>query len=120
MLMMEKSMAFLWTKQAAIADNIANAETPNYKTKVVTFEEDLRSRLEAAVGSNAPKSRIREVLEESDFAVVDAQETTRMDDNGVNATEQMVELVRNSYQLQYVMNAISSDLNTLRTAVRGQ
>ena len=41
-LMMEKSMGFLWTKQAAILDNISNAETPNYKAKVVTFEESLR------------------------------------------------------------------------------
>ena len=45
-LMMEKSMAFLWTKQAAILDNIANAETPGYKAKIVTFEETLKARLE--------------------------------------------------------------------------
>ena len=38
LLMLEKSMGFLWTKQAAVLDNIANAETPNYKAKVVTFE----------------------------------------------------------------------------------
>ena len=33
MLMLQRSMNFLWTKQTAISDNIANAETPNYKTK---------------------------------------------------------------------------------------
>ena len=43
-----------------------------------------------------------------------------MDGNGVNVTEQSAEMVRNSYQLQYVMSAISSDLSTLRTAIRGQ
>ncbi len=42
-LLMEKSLGFLWTKQAAILDNIANAETPNYKAKVVTFEETIQS-----------------------------------------------------------------------------
>ena len=47
-LLLEKSMSFLWTKQAAILDNIANAETPNYKTKVVTFEDEIRQKLEAA------------------------------------------------------------------------
>ena len=50
-LLLEKSVGFLWTKQAAILDNIANAETPNYKTKVVTFEESIRSRLEQAAAS---------------------------------------------------------------------
>ena len=38
-LLMEKSMSYLWAKQAAILDNIANAETPNYKPKVVSFRD---------------------------------------------------------------------------------
>lgn len=119
MLMLEKSMDFLWTKQAAVLDNIANAETPNYKAKVVTFEESLRDKLESAASSNQPKQAIRQVLEDTDFAVTEPQESTRMDDNGVNITEQSTELVRNSYQLQYVMNAISADMTTLRTAAKG-
>lgn len=48
MRMMEKSMGFLWAKQAAILDNISNAETPNYKVKTVTFEESFQQALEAA------------------------------------------------------------------------
>ncbi len=120
MLLMEKSMNFLWTKQAAISDNIANAETPNYKAKIVTFEENLRERMEKAMSSRTPRSSMRETLEESRFAVVTTGDSTRLDDNGVNTTEQMVELVRNAYQLQYVMNAISTDLSTLRTAISGK
>ena len=119
MLLMEKSMKFLWTKQAAISDNIANAETPDYKAKLVTFEDDLRAKLEQARHSNTPRTSMREVLNTSDFAVIETAESTRMDGNGVNTTEQMVELVRNAYQLQYVMNAINTDLNTLRTAIKG-
>ena len=49
-LMLEKSLSYLWTKQAAIADNVANAETPGYKEKVVTFEESLRSQAPEASG----------------------------------------------------------------------
>jgi len=37
--MMERSIEFLWVKQNALLDNISNVETPNYKTKLVTFEE---------------------------------------------------------------------------------
>lgn len=118
--MLEKAMGFLWTKQAAILDNIANAETPNYKPKLVTFEEELKDRLEKAGASATPKESVREVLENTEFAVTEQLETTRMDDNGVNVTEQSIEMIRNAYQLQYVMNAISTDLSTLRTAVRGQ
>lgn len=120
LLMLEKSMGFLWTKQTAILDNIANAETPNYKAKVVTFEERLRERLEKAGKASSPKQSVRRTLETSEVTVKEQPETTRMDDNGVNVTEQSLEMIRNAYQLQYVMNAISSDLSTLRTAIRGQ
>ena len=120
MLLMEKSMNFLWAKQAAISDNIANAETPNYKAKIVTFEENLREKMDQALRSATPRAKLRETLENSSFAVFSTQDSTRMDDNGVNTTEQMVELVRNAYQLQYVMQAISTDLSTLRTAINGK
>lgn len=118
-MMLEKSMGFLWTKQASILDNIANAETPGYKPKVVTFEESLRGSLERARLSATPRSKIRGILEESEFAVEDQLESTRMDDNGVNVTEQSIEMIRNAYQIQYVQRAISSDLNILRAAIQG-
>lgn len=119
-LLLEKSMGFLWTKQAALLDNVANAETPNYKAKVVTFEESLRTRLEQAGRGPAPRSRVREALEDSEVTVLEAQDVTRMDDNGVNVNEQLVEAVRNAYQIQYVMQSISSNLSVLRSAIRGQ
>lgn len=119
-LMLEKSLGFLWTKQAAVLDNIANAETPNYRAKVVTFEESIRAKLEQAGRGAKPKQAVRSVIEKSQPAVFESPEVTRTDDNGVNITDQMVELIRNAYQSQYVMQCISSNLTLLNTAVRGQ
>ncbi len=120
-LLLEKSVGFLWTKQAAILDNIANAETPNYKTKVVTFEDSIRSRLERAAASpGEAEESVRDILEDPEVTVFEAQEQTRMDDNGVNTTEQMVELIRNAYQQQYVYQAINKHYAILRMAVKGQ
>lgn len=119
LLMMERSMDFLWTKQTAILDNLANVETPNYKTKYVTFEETFRSRLQAAADGNA--SDMRDALESARATVhVADNETARMDGNGVDATEQSIELARNALQQQHVMNAISTDLSLIRAAIRGQ
>lgn len=119
-LMMEKSIGYLWTKQTAILDNISNVETPGYKTKYVTFEEALRSRLQAAAGGAFSQTAIRDTLNSTAAAThVAAGESTRMDGNGVNLTEQGVELARNSYQVQYAMRAISDDLGILRTAIKG-
>ena len=120
-LLLEKYVGFLWTKQAAILDNIANAETPNYKAKVVTFEESIRSRLERAAASpGEAEESVRDILEDPEVTVFEAQEQTRMDDNGVNTTEQMVELIRNAYQQQYVYQAINKHYAILRMAVKGQ
>ena len=52
--------------------------------------------------------------------VFEAQEQTRMDDNGVNVTDQMVEMIRNAYQQQYVYQAVNKHYSILRMAVRGQ
>lgn len=119
-LMMQRSTEFLWTKQTAILDNISNAETPNYKTKYVTFEEALRSRLQSAAGGSDSSSSIRDVLADAQPVThVAENESTRMDGNGVNLTEQGVELARNSYQLRYAMNAISGDFSILNKAING-
>ena len=121
MRMMERSMGFLWTKQAALLDNIANAETPNYKAKVVTFEESIRAKLEEAAGrAEGAGKAVRDVLEDSELKVFEAQEQTRMDDNGVNVTSEMTELIRNAYQQQYVYQAINKHYSILRMAVNGQ
>ena len=119
-LMLEKSLGFLWTKQAAILDNIANAETPNYREKIVTFEESLRGKLQQAARTQTPVKDVRRALDSSPFAVTEQAVVTRMDENGVNVTVQSAEAIRNAYQLRYVMSSINSDLTLLRTAVRGQ
>ncbi len=118
-LMMEKSMDYLWAKQAAILDNISNAETPNYKPKVVTFEETLREKLQRAQEKDRPRKETRAAIRSAEFTVKEKPVSTRMDDNGVNVTEQSVEMIRNAYQLQYVMKSINSDLTVLKTAIQG-
>ena len=132
-LLLERSMEYLWTRQAAILDNIANAETPNYKAKVVTFEDSLRTRLEqrlaagrAVASGDGSDSRqtfltsVRQIIQDAEPEVFEAQEQTRMDDNGVNITGEMTELIRNAYQQQYVYQAINKHYSILRMAVRGQ
>ena len=126
MLMLERAMNFQWTKQRAIADNVVNAETPNYKTKYVTFEEALRSSIQqAAQGRTAAGQStlgaIRSAISGSSPVVHTAElESARMDENGVNVAEQQVELTRTAYQMQHIYRAINSDMSRLLMAIRGQ
>ena len=117
-LMLQRSMEYLWSKQTCILDNLANVETPGYKTKYATFEESLQQAIQKAAKGDGTSS-MREAIEQTPVVIRQAEESTRMDDNGVNVTDQMVELVREGYQMQYVMDAISSDFSLLRAAITG-
>ena len=114
MLMLQRSMGFLWSKQDCILNNLANAETPGYKTQYVTFEESLRDAVQAAADKPQPGAAMREAIADTPVQLHEAQESVRVD-----IMEQSVELARNGYQLQYVMSAISGELSLLRTAIRG-
>ena len=125
MIMLERAANFNWVKQQAILDNISNAETPNYKVKYVTFEEALRSQIRQAARSStatgATGVTMRDTLSSAVPVVHTAwDESARMDENGVNVSEQSIELVRNAYQVQHVYRAISSDMTRLLMAIRGQ
>lgn len=122
-LMLERAMNFQWTKQCAINDNIVNAETPNYKAKYVTFEEALDASIRSALRSPDGRrgSSLRSVIDRAQPVVHVAQrESMRMDDNGVNVAEQETELTRNTYQMQYTIDALNSNLSLIRTLIRGQ
>ena len=118
LLMMRSSMRYLWQKQECLLDNIANVETPGYKTKYATFEESLDQAIRSAAhNGNGTNASFREAIEGTTVQVHEAEESTRLDDNGVNIKEQAVELARNGYQMQYVMEAISGDFSLLRAAL---
>lgn len=119
MLMMQRSMDFLWQKQACILDNIANVETPGYKVKYATFEESLENAIRSTAKEKGSVHEMRQAIQDTTVTVHETQESTRMDENGVDVNEQSVELVRNGFQMQYVMEAISSDITLLRTAIQG-
>ena len=122
MLMLERAMDFQWTKFNAISDNIVNAETPGYKAKYVTFEEALDSSIRRSIrAGDGRSSAMRSVLSSARPIVhVAENESMRMDDNGVNVAEQETELIRNTYQMQYTMDAINGKITLLRTLIRGQ
>ncbi len=52
-----KDLDGLWARQKAISDNMANFETPGYKTKRVSFEDQLSAQLANAGTSDSEISR---------------------------------------------------------------
>lgn len=119
--MLESSLDYLWTKQAVIADNVANAETPNYKAKYVQFEDSFQAQLMNAAKSGMKSWEVADVIQNSKAQIYTAStETFKSDGNGVDVAEQEIEALRNNYQMQYVMTAISSEYALLRSVINAQ
>lgn len=118
--MIEKSLDYLWQKQRVTSNNIANIDTPGYKSKYVTFEEDFQSRLKAAL-STGDRGKVSSAIKSTAPRIhEDKSASARLDGNNVNADVQMVEMTRTALQYQYALSSVNSDISRLRTAIKGQ
>lgn len=104
-----KSLDALWTRANVISDNIANADTPGYKEKVVTFENTLT---EALKNNTLTEDKLKNM--EPQIVAVDG--IVDANGNSVDMESQMIDLTKNQLQYSYTRKAISDQLNMLRTA----
>lgn len=119
MLLTEKSLDFLWRKQSVTLDNIANNDTPNYKAKYVTFEEELDKRIKLL--NNCKKTEIREEISNSKINFhISKKETDRADGNNVDVDVESAELARTTLQYQHALDSFNRDYQRLRTVIKGQ
>ena len=112
--MAEKTLDYLWSKQSVTLDNIANGETPGYKARYVTFEDEFRKRLMAS--REGTSKDIGRIIGNSRHFI---HESARMDGNNVNMDVENVELARTTLQYQYQLNALNSEVSRLRTVIKG-
>lgn len=119
MLLTQKSLDYLWKKQTVILDNLANSETPNYKSKYVTFEDEIKSKL-ASIRSRKNSDIRKEILGTNINMHTTENESMRMDGNNVDTAVENVELARATLQYEYAVRAINDDFTRLRTVIRGQ
>lgn len=118
--MAERSLDFLWAKQQVISNNLANVETPGYKSQYVTFEETFRDKLQAAA-STGDKVQVRNAIQDSNWTVnTTMDESARLDGNNVQADVETMELTRTTLQYQHLLNDINSDITRYRTVIKGQ
>lgn len=118
-LLSQKSLDYLWEKQRIISENIANNDTPGYKAKTISFEDQLKSNLEQF--SNRPgasKNDIRKAILGSNMKIdVSNEESNRLDGNNVNLDVEEVELNRAQLQYQYQIFQINDQFSRIRSAI---
>ena len=102
------SVAGLAARQTAIADNIANIETPGYQARKVKFEEALSS---AVKNGRAPLSVTPSVQK--------SLEPTRLNGSNVNLDEETLSHIDTTMRYQLTLRAMDSKYGLLRDAIKG-
>lgn len=117
---MDKAADAAWLRNNAIADNIANVDTPGYKRKDVDFEGALKK----AMLNNRYVSMDDKVsnLTSSELNVGIFTENTgysyRLDRNNVDIETEQAALASNQIKYQAIMKSISEEFNNLKTVIK--
>ena len=116
----EKVLDYLWARQSVSLNNLANVDTPGFKSQYITFEEEMSRRLSSASERKvAPKRAVTNAIEASKAGRNTTwSESSRLDGNNVETDQEQVEVVRTAYQYQYILNSMNNDINRLKSAAR--
>ncbi len=105
MVALHSALDGLAQRQRAIADNVANLQTPGYQAKRVAFEAALSQAV--ADGSGAAAATVARSLE-----------PTRDDGNNVNLDTETLLNVDTNLRYQLATQAVSGTFASIRAAIR--
>ncbi len=117
---LDKTLDASWTRQTAIANNLANVDTPTYKRKDVEFKNILESEL------SSPKYRsLDQAVRHADLDALDAKVYTdhanfsyRIDKNNVDVDTENVELASEQLRYQELTTSLRSQFSRFTTAAK--
>jgi flagellar basal-body rod protein FlgB len=110
----ERMLDITARRQQTFASNIANLDTPGYKAKEVTFQEELSSSIQLAA---TDPSHLTAPSAASSMQLVETEGAIKPNGNNVDLEHEMSEMTKNG--LQYVMLAqfMNSSVKSLRYAI---
>ncbi len=98
----------LAVRQHAIANNIANVNTPGFRAQKVQFEQALQDALANGGALNQVKPTVATSLE-----------PTQLNGNNVNLDEETLSNVNTGLAYQLALRALDSKYNELHTVIKG-
>ncbi len=121
---LEKGLDAAWKRQEVISHNIANVNTPGFKSSHVEFEDHFKAALEAEAGGfQNKKTRAKHIDFGEDTGLMnyrvvkDTDTTERMDGNNVDIEYEMASLAKNSLYYNTLATKATQDLSRLRVAI---
>lgn len=105
---LETAMQATQYKNQVILNNIANADTPGYKSKSVEFKSILKDAIETEKTTGI--SQLDSVMSKISLSA-NSNFSNRLDENGVDMETEMVEFYKNSIEYDVIVNSVQSNLN---------
>lgn len=102
---LERAMDGIQARERVTAANIANAATPNYRARQVTFEASLA----AAAQAGQPNSAV--------IAETNADTPVKLDGNSVDLQHEFHTMQKDGLAYQSVINAFNFKMNVIRAAL---
>jgi flagellar basal-body rod protein FlgB len=117
--LLNKSLDGLWLKQQVTMDNIANYSTPEYKSKFVDFESQLKGKLENLTSKkHIKKTIINEQIEDSNIIIGENDnQSNRLDGNNVDLEKENLDLAKTQLQYMYTVTEMNSYFSKLKSAI---
>jgi flagellar basal-body rod protein FlgB len=100
---LDQYMTLLSVRQKLVASNIANADTPGYKTKDIDFESELQN---AIAGSQPLATNVSGLRVKNDGNNVDLDREARL-------------LAENALRFSVASNLLRSQIKSVRAAIQG-
>ena len=99
------ALSGLSTRQRAVANNIANINTPGYQAQRVTFEDALAASVAQGSGVVAPTTS-------------PSLEPTRTDGSNVNLDEETLDSIETGLRYQFATQAMTQQFQSLTAALK--
>ena len=124
---LEKSLNAYTERAEALAGNIANVNTPNYKRKDVKFESFLEKALRddgtSVIGMRTNEKHFQigtsNLLDNVQANFIEENGTSmRVDGNNIDIEKEKVEQTKNNIRYQFATNRISQNFTLLRNVIK--
>lgn len=108
------------------AENVANAETPGYRAREITFEDDLRFALRTGTGGRLAATDSRHVSSADELpagTVEFRNPVTEATANGVNDVEidrEMADIAENTLRFTVAADRVRAAYSALKKAIHGR
>ena len=117
-----EQLNFRGERQKVISSNIANINTPNYKTKELVFENELSSSISNNLQLKATNSRHISNFNSSSLnsnpKLIDVKNLEEQNDgNNVNLDTQMSEMSKNKILFDAIQSSIKRDSRLFRSVI---